>query len=193
MKQRVVWPFGLAVVFLAGAGISSAGAQKRATVCWLGTGNWQLREREGKVCLVACSWQNSAALPEEERQQWQVSAPTIKSPGGKFLGSDPTGRTPSVGLVKDKGANTRWAFAIVGKVRPGHGNEGVQYKVGPSGFRFRVKMAQGPFEGWYLAAKEAAEPQEGQRAATRGLRLVRDASDATVFTYIEANYYVHRR
>jgi hypothetical protein len=190
MKRRVLWQFGLTVIVLTGAGTSHAGIQVSSTVCWLGTGNWQLREKEGDVRLVPCSWQESAALPKDKRHQWEVSAPTIKSQSGKFLGSDPKGRGPSVYLVKDKGVNTRWAFDIVAKVRPRNLSKIEMSKEGPSGFRFRVKMAEGPFKNWYLAAEEvAAEPQQGQAAATRSLRLVRDAKDATVFTYIEENYH----
>jgi hypothetical protein len=191
MKRRVLWQFGLTVIVLTGVGTSYAGIQLRSTVCWLGTGNWQLREKEGDVRLVACSWQKSAALPEDKRHQWEVSAPTIKSQSGKFLGSDPKGRSLSVYLVKDKGVNTRWAFDIVAEVRPRTLSVMEKFKEGPSGFRFRVKMAEGSFKNWYLAAEEvAAEPQQGQAAATRSLRLVRDAKNATVFTYIEENYSV---
>jgi hypothetical protein len=194
MKRRVMWQFGLAVVLLAGAGTTRAGIQVRATVCWLGTGNWQLREKEGDVYLVACRWQRSAALPEAKRHQWQVSTPTIESQSGKFLASDPKGRTPSVYLVKHKGVNTCWTFDIVANIRPRPSSESEKCKEGPSGFRFRVKMAKGPFKNWYLAAKEAtAEPQESQGAATRSLKLVRDAKDATVFTYVEENYSVEHK
>lgn len=202
MKQRVMLSFGLAVVFLTAVGTSRAGVQERVTVCWLGTGNWQLLEKEGKVYLAECGWQGLAARLEsglavagDEHRKWRVSAPTIKSQSGQFLGSDPEGRTPSVGLVKDKGANTRWAFDIVDHIHPGPAKEEDQpMKAGPSGFRFRVKMDDGRFKNWYLAVEEAgAEQQEREGAVTRRLKLVRDAKEATVFTYIDENYYVDHK
>ncbi len=203
MKQRVMGPFGLIVVLLTAVGTSRAGVQERVTVCWLGTGNWQLLEKEGKVHLVECGWQGLAARIENRRlavaeydhRKWHVSAPTIKSQSGQFLGSDPEGRIPSVGLVKDKGANTRWAFDIVDHIHPGEANgEDSRMKAGPSGFRFRVKMDDGRFKNWYLAVQEVgAEQQEREGAVTRGLKLVRDVKEATIFTYIDENYYVDHK
>ena len=127
-----------------------------------------------------------------KRYQWYVSAPTIKSQSGKFLGNDPEGRTPSVCLVKDKGANTRWAFDIVDHISPGRDRSERTFKVGPSGFQFRAKMADGPFKNWYLAAEEPNE-RKGDGPVTRRLKLVRDVKEATVFTYIDANYYVDHK
>jgi hypothetical protein len=196
--KHVTWQrAGLAAVLLLAAGVATAGDQAREGVYWLGTGDWQLCERDGEAVLRASGWRKgkSGWLPADSRDEWEVSAPTIKSKSGKFLASDPDGRTPSVQLVKDKGANTRWVFDIVAKLEPKSG-EGLEAKLkeGPSGFRFRVKMDEGPFKGWYLAAEETAtEPKEegkGKGPATRRLKLVRAARDATVFTYIEENYFV---
>jgi hypothetical protein len=200
MKQRVVWQLGLAVVFLTGVGTSRAGVQGHVTVCWLGTKDWQLREKKGKVYLVEYDWQGVAARIENKPSdafksyQWHVSAPTIHSQSGKFLGNDPEGRTPSVCLVKDKGANTRWAFVIVDYISPGHGRSigERELKVGPSGFQFRAKMTDGPFKNWYLAAEEPNE-RKGDGPGTRRLKLVRDVKEATVFSYIDANYYVDHK
>ena len=203
MKQRAMWPFGLVVVLLTAVGTSRAGVQERVTLCWLGTENWQLLENEGKVYLVECGWQWLAAhlenkrlaVAEDKHRKWRVSAPTIKSQSGKFLGSDPDGRTPSVCLVKDKGANTRWAFHIVDHIHPGEAKgEDQRMKAGPSGFRFRVKMDDGRFKNWYLAVEElGAEQQEREGDVTRRLKLVRDVKEATVFTYIDVNYYVDHK
>jgi hypothetical protein len=201
MKQRVAWQrAGLAAVLLLAAGVATAGDQAREGVYWLGTGDWQLCERDGEAVLRVSGWRKgkSGWLPADSRDEWYVSAPTIKSNSGKFLGSDPDGRTPSVQLVKDKGANTRWVFDIVADISPGPAaGERRGMKAGPSGFRFRVKMDEGPFKGWYLAAEETVtEPKEGGKGkgpATRRLKLVRAAKDATVFTYIEENYFVDHK
>src|SRR5262249_13578366 len=123
--------------------------------------------------------------------------------------SDPEGRTPLVRLVSDKGANARWVFEFVSRLHPGEAkgeSKGVSLKEGPSGFTFRVKAAEGPFKGWYLAAEELAAGQKGrggqevgrkgrkgQDPRLRRLRLVRAVKGATVFTYIDENYFVDHR
>jgi hypothetical protein len=195
--KRVTWRrAGLAAVLLLAAGVATAGVQERQAVYWLGTGDWQLCARDGEAVLVVSRWRKSGWLRADNRDEWEVSAPTIKTKSGKFLGSDPDGRTPSVHLVKDKGANTRWAFDIVANLQPGPAKgEERPMKEGPSGFRFRVLLAEGPFKCWYLAAEETVtEPKdEGKGPATRRLKLVREAKDATVFTYIEENYFVDHK
>jgi hypothetical protein len=86
----------------------------------------------------------------------------------------------------------------VSKLEPKSG-KGLEAKMkeGPSGFRFRVLVAEGLFKGWYLAAEEtASEPKEegkGKGPAVRRLKLVRERRDATVFTYIEENYFVDHK
>jgi hypothetical protein len=204
MNQRLAWRLaGLAAVCLSGAGICRASVQARDTVCWLGTGDWQLREKAGEVLLAKCRWDRSARLPKDKRHLWYVSAPTIRAESGRFLASDPEGRSPTVRLVDDQGAHTRWVFEFVSHLRPGPAKDAKGLKEGPAGFTFRVKAAEGPFKGWYLAAedppaaKNAGKGQdagrkegEGRESSWRRLRLVRDVREATVFTYIEVNYFV---
>jgi hypothetical protein len=109
----------------------------------------------------------------------------------KFLACDPEGRIPSVQLVKDKGASTRWTFDNLSNLNPGAAREERgRFKEGLEGFRFRIMMAEGPFKGWYLTCEG---PPEGKDTAPRRLKLVRDARDATVFTYIETNYFVDHK
>jgi hypothetical protein len=200
MRQRVAWQLaGVAVVLLSGAGVSRAAVQGQEWVYWLGTGDWQLCEKEGGVCLVESHWDRSDGPPRNQRGRWYVSAPTIKAESGKFLASDPAGRTPSVSLVSEKGAHTRWVFVFVARLAPGRAegqSKGVNLKDGPSGFTFRVKAAEGPFQNWYLAAEEpTTEPDKGKggEAVARPLKLVPDVKKATVFTYIEENYYVDHK
>jgi hypothetical protein len=178
MKQRVASHLiGLAVVLLWGAGISRAGFQAKERVYWLGTGDLELCEKPEGAYLVESPRDRWDRVPSG-LSRWSVSAPTIQSPSGKFLAGDPEGRNPTVHLVGEKGANARWVFEFASPVRPGRSREG-PYKEGPSGFTFRVKLAEGPFKDWYLAAEER-----------RCLKLVPDLKEATVFTYIEENYYV---
>jgi hypothetical protein len=195
MKPQKAWQLGLVAVVLAGAGTLSAAFQGQDTVCWLGTGDWQLREEEGNLCLVECHWSRTEKLPMEKRYEWYVSAPTIKSRSGKYLAGDPEGHEHTVYLAAANGANTRWVFEIVSTFVPEpsekRADRGV--KKGPSGFAFRVKMAEGRLKGWYLAAEELTMEQKerkGDGLATRRLKLVSEVKEATVFTYIEDNYYV---
>ncbi len=193
MKQRTVWQLtALAAVLLGLAGTARAAVQGRSGVYWLGSGDWQLRELDGEACLVPSRLPRSGwPPPEKTGHEWTVSTPTIKSKSGKFLACDPEGRSPSVQLVKEKGANTRWTFDILSNLNPGASREERgRFKEGFNGFRFRVQMAEGPFKGWYLACEE---PQEGKETAPRRLKLVRDGRDATVFTYIETNYFVDHK
>jgi hypothetical protein len=196
MKRHTAWRLVvLAAVFLAGAGIAGAAVQGRDRVYWLGTGDWQLCEKGGEVSLVESRWDRSDRLPKDRRHEWSVSAPTIKSESGKFLGSDPDGRNPTVHLVGEKGGNTRWVFEFVTTLSPGRSREETRMKEGPSGFTFRVKLAEGPFKDWYLAAEAppAQKDRKGKDPATRRLKLVRDVKAATVFTYIEENYFVDHK
>ena len=197
MNHRVAWQLmGLVAVFLLGPGNSRAAVQGRDAVYWLGTGDWQLCEKKGDVYLVESHWDKSDRLPKDKRHGWHVSAPTIKGQSGKCLGSDPEGRNPSVHLVSDKSANTRWAFEFVSTLQPGRSKEERHLKQGPSGCTFRAKMAEGPFKDWYLAAGELTAEQnepKGTEPASKRLKLVRDVKEATIFTYIEENYYVDHK
>jgi hypothetical protein len=207
MKQRVALQLiSLAAVLLPGAGLSWAAIQGRVTVCWLGAGGWQLREKAGEVYLALCPWDKSYTLPSEKRYRWHVSAPTIRAESGKSLASDPSGRTPLVRLVSGKGANARWVFEVVCCLQPEQGEGKKVLKEGLSGFTFRVRAAEGPFKGWYLAAEELAAGQKGrkgqvvdqkehkgQQPGLKRLRLVREVKGATVFTYIDVNYVVYHK
>ena len=194
MRRRVAWHLlNGAVVLLSVAGISWAGVQGREGVYWLGTGTWQLSETKGGVYLVKSNGERGGGLPRNPACQWHVSAPTIKSDSGKFLASDPAGRDPSVTLSTEKGPNTRWVFEFVSRLQPQHEKGERLLMKGPSGFTFRVKAAEGAFQDWYLAAEEPApepENRQGEMASPRPLKLVRDVKEATLFTYIEENYFV---
>lgn len=197
MNQRMAWRLaGLAAVLLAAAGVARAAVQGRDTVCWLGTGNWQLREKAGDVFLAPARWDRSDRMPDKQRSRWYLSAPTIRSESGRFLAADPEGRAANVRLAREKGPHTRWAFEFVSQLRPGAAKDERHLKEGPAGFTFRVKVAEGPLRDWYLAAEGPAAGPEGGRGlgpAVRRLRLVPDVRKATVFTYIETNYFVDHK
>jgi hypothetical protein len=185
---------GVAAAVFAAAGPCRASVQGRQAVYWLGVGDWQLREVDGEPCLVQSGGPPSEGLPPEQRHPWAVSVPTIKGPSGKYLGADPDGRDPSVHLYPARGDHTRWVVEFVDRLAPGRSRgERGRFKEGPAGFTFRVKLAEGPFKDWYLAAEEAAPVQEKEpdkKPAPRRLKLVRAAKEATLFTYIEETYFI---
>jgi hypothetical protein len=196
MKQATGWQLlGVAAALLAAAGPCRAAVQGRAGVYWLGVGDRQLREVDGEPCLVPSGGLPPERLPPEQRHPWAVSVPTIKAPSGKYLGADPQGRDPSVHLYPARGDHTRWVVEFVDHLSPGRSREEPRLKEGPEGFTFRVKLAEGPFKDWYLAAEAAPAPEAGpdRKPAPRRLKLVRGAREATVFTYVETNYFVDHK
>jgi hypothetical protein len=127
-----------------------------------------------------------------------VSTPTIKASSGKFLAGDPAGRNPTVHLVANpRGGSARWVFEFVSRLAPGSSREERgRFREGPAGFTFRVKMAAGPFKDWYLAAGDPApgpKTAQGEKTVRRPLKLVKSVKDATVFSYIEENYFVDHK
>lgn len=199
MRHRAWQGIGVMALFLLGTGLSRAGVQGRQDVFWVGTEKWQLRTIDGEACLVESQWFRNDRLPKTEAFPWYISTPTITDAKGRFLASDPEGRRPTVQLVERKGANTRWVFLIDTRLRPGRAkDEGLSNNhldKGPSGYTFRVKLAEGPFAGWYLAAGEPVTKKNraGKEVEVRPLKLVKDVREATDFTYIVTNYYVDHK
>jgi len=169
-----------AAVTLMAAGAAGASIQVRQSVGWLGEGDWQLRQEKGEVYLVKSRYKGGARVTHT----WAVSNPTIKGPGGRLLGYDAKGRDPKARLVKKagKGDATRWSFEAVSYISPKR-SKSDRIRVGPSGMTFRVRAAEGPCKGWYLATKADGKDK-------KALVLVRARKDAAVFTYIEEYYYV---
>jgi hypothetical protein len=199
MKRQRAWQFvGLTAIFLSAAGVGRAAVQGREGVYWLGTGKWQLCPDGDSVYLVESHWDRSDWYRGDKSLRWVVSTPTIKASSGKFLAGDPAGRNPTVHLVATpRRASARWVFEFVSRLEPGPSKEERgRFREGPSGFTFRVKKAAGPFKDWYLAAGEPApgpNTAKGEKTVRRPLKLVRSVKDATVFSYIEDNYFVDHK
>jgi hypothetical protein len=183
----------VAALVLLVAGTALAAVQGRDGVYWLGIEGWQLCAKDGEPCLVPFKGDWSDRISTDKHRMWAVSVPTIKCESGKFLGGDPKGLAPSVHLVADKGDNTKWVFEVVNRLAPGPSEErGI--KAGHSGFTFRVKLGEGPFKDWYLAAEAPPEVPKGAKdkaTGVRHLKLVRSVKEATVFKYVETNYFVN--
>jgi hypothetical protein len=182
--RRAVWQSALLASVFLGVGGALASVQVRKTVCSLGLGEWSLCAKDGHVCLVK--------VARDKAPRWHVTAPTIKDEKGRFLACDPAGKPPTLHLVNDRTPHTQWAFEITARIGPEEveAGKGVSMKRGDAGFRFKLRMEQGPFKGWYLAAGDVPEGQEkrGGREPTRPLQLVRDARDAAEFTYVRERF-----
>jgi len=177
----------MAAVRAFGGGPSQGGFQGKDPVRWLGVGDWQLRGDESEPYLVL------RPLPREdrltERHCWAVSAPTIKAEAGKFLAYDLKGREPRVYLTREKGDHARWLFEVGERLRPGPKKKS-SFKEGREGFTFKAIAAEGEFKGWYLAAEDAPKTEKDKKpAARKRLTLVRQAEKATLFSYVETNYF----
>jgi hypothetical protein len=181
---------GLAVVLLGAAGICRAD-QWKDSLHWLGVGSWQMYEKDGEAFLSP-EQRKSGKLTNDKAQMWRANAPTIKSASGKFLASDPDGHNPSVQLVSEQGPHAEWVFEVVSTLRPTPADKVKPTRadtvLGPSGFTFRAKIAEGPFKDWYLHAEQPAGDHKPPR---RPLKLVRDVQKATVFTFIEELHYIN--
>ena len=122
-----------------------------------------------------------------------VTAPVVKDTRDDYLAADPTGRTPTVRMVEKNGRHAQWAFEIESRFGPRQVDAGGGQRMleGTSGYYLRLKMADGPFKGWYLADEDGpSEPRKDGGPMRRGLRLVKDREQAAVFTYVHERFEV---
>jgi hypothetical protein len=183
MTNRVTWRLAaVAAALLLTAGAAEASVQARTVVGWLGAGDWQLREHDDEVYLAEAAYEEGDVMPHTS---WTVSNPTIETSRGHLLAYDAKGRDPKARLVKEagKGDSTRWAFEEVSSISPKPRRSNCTIQEGPSGMTFRVRAKEGPYKGWYLAAKEG-------KGGNKALVLVRAKKGATVFKYIEKHSHV---
>jgi len=173
--------FAAAVALLA-AGAAGASVQARDKVGWLGAGDWQLRDEGGRASFARAPYKPGARV---RHTSWSVSNPTVKSSRGSLLCYDASGRDPEARLLKRAGGgdSARWSFEAVSRIHPKLTDGEERVKEGPAGMTFRLRAAEGPYKGWYLAAK-------GGEGGKRRLTLVRARKDATVFKYIGEYFYV---
>ena len=184
----------LSAVSLSVAGTAGAAFQKRAFVGSLTAQDCSLCEKDSFVCLIELGLPFPATEDGRALNKWRISAPTIKDGRGKFLAVDPTGETDSVRMVEKGGDHSKWTFEIQSTFKPKP--DGVGYRRGNSGYLFRIRVAKGKHEGWYLAAEDrpnADKPHPKEQPVLQRLKLVKDANSALLFTYIEEQYSVPNR
>jgi hypothetical protein len=185
MKRLSAWHLASVVAtFLAAPGGGEAAVQGKKYVCALSVGGWRLCEKDGRAYL--------AEAGRGKAEKWYVSAPTVKDQVGRALSADPKGRSPSVHLVRDKGPHTRWTFEVLTHLHPRPAKDEPHLKEGVSGIEFKLRVAAGPYKGWYVAAEEPKK-RKGRDPVLRPLKLVKDRFEAAVFTYVEAEYEVDHK
>jgi hypothetical protein len=189
---RYVWTLGLPVVLVCAlllglARTAMAGYQAKKQVAQLSLDGWQLKAEDGQL-----------GLAKTDPVKWYASAPVITDEKGLYISADPEGLQPTVHLVKDKGAHVNWAFEFVEQwnPKPAGREEGLSNAdkiVGKKGFRFKMKVAEGPFKDWYVAVdplspEAKADPKQAPK--WRPLKLVQDAKSAAEFVYVDTEYSV---
>jgi hypothetical protein len=168
-------------------GMTMAGHQAKKHIGALSCEGLQLNARDGQL-----------GLSKTDSGIWFVSAPTITDAKWLYLCGDPEGKAPTVHLAKDRGSYGNWAFEFSEKWQPEkagikEGRSNADFLVGKSGFRFKMKLADGPFKNWYVGVDPL--PADAKRdpkkvPAWRPLKLVQDPKSAAVFDYHEEQYDV---
>ncbi|MGD0783694.1 MAG: hypothetical protein ABR915_04440 [Thermoguttaceae bacterium] len=161
-----------------------AAFQAKERLYELSWNGWQFVERDGRLGVSR----------EAPRSRWFVAVPTIKSEPGLFVSGDPDGKEPFLRLVKEKNGQANWALELTQQWSPSSTRyEHRDYQVGMSGFRFKMKQAEGPFKDWHVAVgppRAASQGEAEQAPAWRPLVLVKDASEAAEFEYKSVHYYI---
>ncbi len=171
--------FALAMI---ACGIALAGYQIKEKVCKLTCEGWQLQEKDGLL-----------GLAQIDSGKWFASAPTITDSKNRYISGDPEGKSPTLHLVEKKNPHINWAFDFSKQWKPvlGEMSGGSRYLQGNSGFRFKMKLSEGPFKDWYVAV-DPISPEEKSyptKVATwRPLKLMQDAKDAAELEYVDTFY-----
>ena len=187
MRNRCAY-LGLACAMLIGLGsVAAAGYQAKKQIAQLSLDGWQFKAEDGQL-----------GLAKADTGKWFANAPTITDEEGLFVSADPDGTNPTVHLVKDKGAHVNWAFEFLEqwKPKPAPRSEGLSNAskvVGKKGFRFKMKVAEGPFKDWYVAVDPLpadAKEDPAKLPKWRPLKLVQDEKSAAEFEYVDTEYSV---
>ena len=195
MKSRNVVLLAVVVV-----GCLTGAIQGRRFVGALQTSDgWSLAERAGRVVLVAGVGSQSPKTPGVE-SVWRISSPHLQTAGGKFLAIDETESGVRLSLSAKKTDSTRWTFDVVSSTSPkkptaGSGDER-RFLAGKSTQSFRLRLFDGPHEGWYLAAeplKNEPDAKSKPPATVREWRITEDSKQATLFDYVDSHYFVDHK
>ena len=157
---------------------------------------WYLAEQNEQVVLVA-GMGEVAPKTKGVEAVWQISAPHMQTPAGKFLAIDETESGVRLLLSAKKTIATRWKFEIVSSTpakNPKAGSRGERSLLtGTSARSFRLRLFDGDHEGWYLAAKPRKD-EPGQPSETvREWRISEDPKQAVLFDYVDSHYSIDHK
>ena len=166
-----------------GAGVTMAGRQFKWQSGKLSVDGWQLSSQGGQLGLAKTQ---SGKWLASVRRSWIRTVNTL--PAIRTARQRPC-------TCARKGPHVKWAFEFLGRFEPERreGSSHDKFLVGKSGFRFKMKLAEGPFQNWYVGVD--ALPPETQRdpekvPAWRPLKLVQDPTKAAEFEYVDTEYRI---
>ena len=144
-----------------------------------------LAEKDGRLVLVK-KLERNQINGLSLRGSWKVNFPYLES-GGKFLTLEQTEQGVNLSLG-EKGDSARWGIEIL-KIKSLESDG--KNRVGSSGALFRLRVTDGRYKGWYIAAKEQnEEATTSNTPMIREFRVVENPKMALTFDYIDKHYSV---
>ena len=194
--RRGVW---LAVA-VAVVGCLTGAIQVRKFVGSLRTSDgWYLAEQNDQIVLIA-GMGEVAPKTKGVEAIWQISAPHMQTPAGKYLAIDETESGVRLLLSAKKTIATRWKFDIVSSKRaknPTDGSRGERHLLtGTSSRSFHLRLFDGDHEGWYLAAeprKDEPDAKSKPSESIREWRITEDPKQAVLFDYVDSHYSIDHK
>ncbi|MFO1045017.1 MAG: hypothetical protein U0941_24855 [Planctomycetaceae bacterium] len=145
-----------------------------------------LAEKDGRLVLVKKPERNQIN-GLSLRGSWKVNTPYIES-GGKFLTQEQTEQGVNLSLG-EKGDSARWGIEIL-KIKSLESDG--KNRIGSSGALFRLRVVEGRYKGWYIAANEPSEELKttSNASSIREFRVVENPKMALTFDFIDTHYSV---
>jgi hypothetical protein len=160
---------------------------------------WLLAEKDQRVVLIART--GDAALNAKGTEPvWHISSPHLQTPSKKFLAIEETNAGIRLSLSEKKSASTRWAIDVLSSTSPKNPKRGSiderQMLTGTSSKSFRLRLFNGPHEGWFLAAEpvqEDSDTKPKQSSNHREWRITQDPKQAIRFDYVDTKYSIEHK
>ena len=192
MKNRSILVSAILVIVCLTGGI-----QRQSFVGSLKTSDGaQLAEQDGRLILI--TGRNGIAPRLDGvalAATWKISSPYLQS-GGKFLAMDQSETGVKVYLAAKKDETTKWVIEVLKTTSPQSAKSSPRMLEGTSASRFRLKVFEGHYKGWYLAAKEPTEEQANAAVSipmNLDFHVVQNPKQALTFDYVDTSYSVHHK
>lgn len=157
---------------------------------------WFLAEQNDQVVLLA-GMGDVAPKAKGVEPIWQINAPHMQTPAGKYLAIDETDNGVRLSLSAKKTMATRWKFEIVSSkpaTNPAKGSvDERRMLTGTSSRTFRLRLFDGDHEGWYLAAEQVRKESGNPPESTREWRITEDPKQAVLFDYVDSHYSIDHK